>query len=217
MNIRLWLLSRFFLFASAWVQSNNIHDYVQHKDKFVSKNKSKKFQEAIEEANQEVLKQQSTLIQTTNAANDEETKIGAESDTSSKSKITLKTMESQDLLATFEENEKSLRSIFNARRKQLDRFNNGMGYDFLTVLSRISTSEQQKEMYSHMCEAIVGKSYYENPVYENLLWSILLPEWLIAICIKKFLLSKVEILSQITKDEEDSLIANDSFDLSLNL
>lgn len=191
-----------------------MNDYVQHKEKFVSRNKSKKFQEAIEEADQEVVKQQSTLMQTKSAVNDEETKNGAENNTPSNSRITIKTMDSNNLLATFKDHEKHLRSIFDARRGQLDRFNYGMGYDFLTVLYRTATPEQQKKMFSHMCEAIIGK--YDNSMYQNLLWSILLPEWLIAICIQKFSLSKEEVLSQIKKDEEDSFIANDSFDLTLN-
>lgn len=211
----------FFVFFSAWIKSDNTYDYIQHKDKFASKNKSKKFQEAIEEANVEVLKQkqQKTMIRfdgkIKNGANDEEMKMGDEASTSKICEMTVKTMDVKDLLATFEENETVLRSIFNERRKKLDRFNYGMGYDFLTVLSRIATTEQHKEMYSYMCEAIAGKNYFENPIYENLFWSILLPEWFIAICMKKFSHTKEEVIAQIKKDDEDSLKANDSFDLSL--
>lgn len=89
----------------------------------------------------------------------------------------------------------------------------------LTVLSRIATPEQQKQMYSFMCEALAGRKYYELPIYENLFWSIILPEWLIAICMKQYSRSKNQIIDQIKKDEEDSFDANqiNSFDLSLDL
>lgn len=130
-------------------------------------------------------------------------------------KITLKSMDVKDLLKTFEENEAALRSIFNERRTNLDRFNYGIGYDFLTVLSRIVTPEQQKQMFSFMCEALAGEKYYDRPIHENLFWSIILPEWLIAICMKKFSFSKSQIIHQISKDEEDSLNAI-QIDLSLD-
>lgn len=135
-------------------------------------------------------------------------------------KITVKTMEVSDLLNTFKENEAALRSIFNERRIKLDRFNYGMGYDFLRILSRLATSDQQKEMFSFMCQALAGENYYERPIYENLFWSIILPEWLIAICVKKFSSSKEDIINQVKKDDEDSFNAkqiNNSFDLSLDL
>lgn len=127
--------------------------------------------------------------------------------------ITVKTMDVNDLLKTFEEHEAALRS-FDERRTKLDRFNYGMGYDFLTVLSRIATPEQQKNMFSYMCEAFAGKEYYKHSIYENLFWAILLPEWLIAICMKKISYSKKGIIEQLKKDDEDSL---DSLDLSLVL
>lgn len=129
-------------------------------------------------------------------------------------------MEVSELLKTLEEHEAALRCIFNERRHKLDRFNYGMGYDFLTILSRIATSKQQKEMYSFMCDALVDKKYFERPIYENLLWTIILPEWLIAICMKKFSRSREEIIDQVKKDDEDSFNANqinNSFNLSLNL
>lgn len=49
--------------------------------------------------------------------------------------------------------------------------------------------------------------------FENLFWTILLPEWIIAICAKKYLKSKKEIITQIKNDEQDSFDANDSFEL----
>lgn len=49
--------------------------------------------------------------------------------------------------------------------------------------------------------------------HENLFWTILLPEWIIAICAKKFNKSKEELLESIQNDEQDSFNANDSFDI----
>lgn len=118
-----------------------------------------------------------------------------------------------DLLETFKENEENLRAIFDERCGKLDRFNYGNGYDFLTVLDRIATSEQQKEMWRHISDTFVGKNYIEYLKYENLFWTILIPEWLIAMCTKKFSQSKEQILAQIKKDEDDSFNANDSFDI----
>lgn len=195
-----------------------MYNYVQFKDKFASKNKSKQFKEAIEEANEAVLKatQPQLDIQTKNGVNDEEAKKSDEDDTATICKMTLKTVNVNELLSTFDENEPALRSIFNERRMKLDRLNYGMGYDFLNILYRIATTEQQKELYPHMCEAIAGKNYFVNPMYENLFWTILLPEWLIGICMKKFSKTKDEVIDQVKKDDEDSLNANDSFNISLN-
>lgn len=47
---------------------------------------------------------------------------------------------------------------------------------------------------------------------ENLFWTILLPEWALAICAKKFGKSnKEDVIKQLKKDEEDSLNADNSF------
>lgn len=126
-------------------------------------------------------------------------------------------MDVKDLLKTFDENEATLRFIFNERRTKLDRFNYGMGYDFLTISSRLATPEQQKEMFSHACEALAGKNYYQNPIYENLFWTIIIPEWLIGICMKQYSRSKEQIIAQIKKDEETECFnANQSFNKSLD-
>lgn len=215
---------------------------MQNKNKFCSKNRSDVFLIAIEEADEAVdeantqMKQPSTTVQhdcrnvaafTVDGTNTpmEQPSTTVQHDTQNVAavtnsssvhvrNITVKTMDVKDLLKSFEENEATLRAIFNNRRTQLDRFNYGMGYDFLTVLSRIATPEQHKVMFSYMCEAFAGKEYYKHPIYENLFWSILLPEWLIAICMKKFSYSKKEIIEQLKKDEQNSL---DSLDLSLDL
>lgn len=52
---------------------------------------------------------------------------------------------------------------------------------------------------------------FEYLQFENLFWSILLPEWVIGICQKEFSHTKEEIIRKIMQDEEDSMNANDSF------
>lgn len=50
--------------------------------------------------------------------------------------------------------------------------------------------------------------------HENLFWTILLPEWTIGICRKKFeKRSREEVIDQIEKDEETSFNADDSLEL----
>lgn len=78
----------------------------------------------------------------------------------------------------------------------------------------MATSEQQQKMYCHISDAFAGKNYIENLKYENLFWTILLPEWLIAVCAQKYFKSKEQIITQIKNDDQDSINANDSFDLS---
>lgn len=196
----------FFSFLSAWIKSVDIYDYMQNKDKFCSKNKTKKFRDAIEEANQAISKVQKQ-------SNEKKEADTVASNTSQLHKVTLKSMDIDDLLKTFESNERNLRILFDERRYKLDRFNYGQDYDFLTVLSRIATPEQQKKMWGHISDEFAGKNYIENLKYENLFWKILLPEWLIGICAQKFSLSREQIIHQITKDEQDSFDANYQFDL----
>lgn len=205
-----------FIFSSAWIKPENIYDYIQNKSKFCSKNRSNDFLIAIEEAEEAVNEANEQLEQPSTTVQHDSQNMAAviNSPSINVRNITVKTMDVKDLLRTFEENEATLRSIFNERRTKLDRFNYGMGYDFLTVLSRIATPEQQKKMFSCICEAFAGKEYYKHPIYENLFWSILLPEWLIAICMEKFSCSKKKIIEQLQKDEQNSL---DSLDLSLDL
>lgn len=166
-----------------------------------------KFKEAVEEANEAISKQ---ISMHPNSINQNDTVASISSPIL---KVTLKQMTIDDLLKTFKDNEENLRLIFDERRRKLDRFNYGNGYDFLTVLSRIATSEQQKQMWSYISDAFAGKNYIDNLKYENLFWTILLPEWLIAICAQKFSQTKEQILLQIDKDEKDSFNANDSFDI----
>lgn len=195
----------FLLFFSAWLKSDNIHDYVENKNKFCNKNKSKKFEEAIKQADEAVENEQQQQV---NVSISYEGGAMANFD-----KITLKAIAIDDLLSTFKDNKAELRRLFDERRGKLDRFNYGNGYDFLTVLSRIATSEQQQKMYCRITDEFAGKNYMDKLNYENLFWTILLPEWLIAICAQKNSKSKEQIISQIKSDEEHSFNANNSFDL----
>lgn len=80
-------------------------------------------------------------------------------------KITLKDMTIAELLATFDENQIELQDLFDRRRGILDRLNYGNGYDFLTVLSRTLTSEQQQQMFGRIGTVFTGdfKKYIQNP------------------------------------------------------
>lgn len=195
----------FFVFHSAWVKSEEIYDYVQYRHEFSSKNSRKIFQEAVQQADQAIMKEAQQQQPCKSSTSHEAAAV------ENFEKITLKARSIDYLLKTFDDNEADLRILFDERRRRLDRFNHGNGYDFLTVLSRIATSEQQQQMYCRMTDAFGIK----NLQYENLIWTILLPEWLIAICGKKFSKSKDEIITQIKNDEQNSFDANDSFDFEL--
>lgn len=121
---------------------------MNNKEKFHSKNRTPIFKKAIEEI-EEVLREESTPGN-----------ISIE-----KKKITLKNVEISELLSTFIENETVLRTIFNQRRSDVDRFISGNGYDFLTVLYRTLTSSQQQALYCRICEYFMGdiKKYIRNP------------------------------------------------------
>lgn len=209
-------ICRFYSFSSAWIKSDDIYDFIQNINKFSTKNKSKKFREAIQQANEAASKQtQQNTESVQNALQlDPKGENGATVSSLSNCKITLKEKEIGDLLKTFEENEVALRSIFVERQKNLDHFNKGCGYDYVSVLARLATSKQQQQMYSYMCEALAGKNYFEKAIHENLFWTIILPEWLIAICVKQLSCSKEQIIAQIKKNDEDSFNANNTFNLS---
>lgn len=200
-----------FHLSSAWIQSDNIYDYVQYKNKFSSMNGTKKFVDAIQQADERLAQQNENLNVEVATKNGESSVIPS---SSNDSKITVKNIKTSELLRSFKEHESILRSIFNERKKKLERFNYGNGYDFLTILSRTATPEQQKQMYSHICVELVGQNYYDRPIFENLFWSIILPEWLIAICMKKFSCSKEHIIAQIKQNDEDSFNAKNASFLS---
>lgn len=181
----------------------------------MTKNKSQIFQEAISQADIEIEKENeqrkkdSTSTEPIVSANQNQqnASVSSEAEAVSRDKLSLKTMAIDDLLKTFNDHEVHIRSLFHTRRGKSDRLNRGIDYDFLLVLSRLATSEQQKKMYTHMTEALG----IQNLFYENLLWSIMLPEWLIGVCGKKHSKTKEEIIEIIENDEQHSFDANNSF------
>lgn len=203
------------LISSAWIKNDDLYDFNGHKNKFNLKNKSKKFREAIQEADDALSQTQQTQQQQNN---DLQLQPGSRNESGNAlTALTLKNKDIVELLNTFEENKVTLRAIFTERRNILDCFNRGNGYDFVTVLDQLVSPEQQQQMCSHLSDEIAGKKYFENAIHEKLFWKIILPEWLIAICVKEFARTEEEILEQIKEDNDDSFnakLANSSFNLS---
>lgn len=71
-------------------------------------------------------------------------------------KISLKEVAVDDLLATFDDTKMALKSLFDKYREQLDRFNYGNEFDFLTVLSRTLSEDQKTKMYTQICMDFTG-------------------------------------------------------------
>lgn len=208
------------MYSSGWVKSENIYEYIRNRSQFMTKNKSKKFQEAVSQADNEIEKENqkrmndphlhSTSTRRSEPANQiqqNNVSMSSEAEATAGDKLSLKTMAIDDLLKTFIDHEVYIRSLFDTRRIISDRLNCGHGYDYLLVLSRLATSEQQKKMYTHITEAFG----IQNLFYENLLWTILLPEWLIGVCAMKYRNTKQEIIDKIKIDEQNSFDANNSF------
>lgn len=128
------------LFLSAWISKQNIFDYSEFKTEFEMKNRTKSFRTAIQEIENEV-----------NSKPNEE--------------ITLKNMAIDLILTTFDESIPVLEPIYKSRANIPNRFNNGNGLDYLTILYRTVTSEQQQQMYLKIVQhfAVDEKKYIENP------------------------------------------------------
>lgn len=125
-----------FISCSAWISKQNIYSYLEFKSKFVHKNKTSNFQKAIKEI---------------------------ENDMNHANEISLKGMSMNSILSTFEENVPSLKSIYDTRATKLNRFNEGN--NFLTILHRTVTSEQQQHMYTRIRHEFAEdeRKYMENP------------------------------------------------------
>lgn len=136
--------------------SDDISDYVQNKGNFAQKNKTSKFQTAVQEADDAIK---------------EQTAHSSMMELQTVKKITLKNVAIDELLATFYQHKTTLQTIFDQRRSKQDRFNYGNGLDFLTILSRLVTPEQQAPMYKCICRAFVTnqRKYLENPTVS--IWS----------------------------------------------
>lgn len=102
-------------------------DYLEFKSQFVHKNKSSSFRRGVDEIEEAMrLERNHSEI------------------------ITLKNMSDDAILATFEETRTLLENLFVSRINISDRLNIGNGLDYLTILFRIVTSDQQQKMYAQI-------------------------------------------------------------------
>lgn len=71
----------------------------------------------------------------------------------------------EDIVATFDEHIPLLESLYTSRSTVLDRFNNGNGLDYLTILYQTLTPEQQK-MFLRIVNKFTKneKEYIQNPI-----------------------------------------------------
>lgn len=138
---------------SGWIPSDKIWDYFQKKDEYSKKNGTLTFQTAIKEIEKAISDKEKTQSRI-----QPEYKLGS-------FPVTIKNWKICDIINTFDENKEQLECIFNQRKFQFDRFNEGNGYDYLTVLWRIITPVQQQSMYCRILENCVQnrKEYLQNP------------------------------------------------------
>lgn len=185
---------------------------MEFKDQFQNKNKTLRFKKAVEEIEEAIR--------------------------SATPKVCLKHMSIDAILCTLEENISTLETLYKSRANILDRLNQGNGLDYLTILHRTLTSEQQQQMYLQIVDKFAEdkKTYKGNRIvsvkilkmvniettyfllnlllqHENLFWAILLPEWAVGICMKNFRLSRKETLERIKREDDESLNAS-AFNLS---
>lgn len=83
-----------------------------------------------------------------------------------KNEITLKNMAINTILGTFDENFVLIKSIFESRANVPNRFNEGNGLDYLTILYRAVTMEQQQQMYLRIVQQFAKdeQKYFDNPI-----------------------------------------------------
>lgn len=129
----------YFVF-SAWISENDIYNYSEFKAEFEHKNKRRTFKDAIKEI---------------------------EIDMNLPKEISLKNIAIDPILETFEENVHALKSIYDARANILNRLNEGS--DYLTILHRTLTSEQQQKMYTRIRNEFAKdeRKYIENPTVSS--------------------------------------------------
>lgn len=144
-SIPMYLISFLHSFSSAWIPDENLKDYSEYKQIFETKNKTKSFRRAIEEIEKAI--------------------------ENNPSHITLENTSIASILSTFDENFSLMESIFTSRSKVLDRFNNGHGLDYcsITILCRLLSSEQQKQMFFRIVQAFTKNQneYIRNPIVSN--------------------------------------------------
>lgn len=128
------------MFSSAWISKENVFNYLQFKSQFANKNRTTNFRRAIKE-------------------------IEVELSHKTKNEITLKNMAINSILSTFDENIPLLKSIYKIRANIPNRFNKDNELDYLTILYRTVTPEQQHQMYMKIVQQFTGdeRKYIENP------------------------------------------------------
>lgn len=92
-------------------------------------------------------------------------------------RITLKDTPIDAIMATFEEGTPSIEALYSTHAKTLDRLiNRGNGLDYLTILYRTLTSNQQQQMYLRILKKFAKdeKKYIENPIVSYLLFVFIL-------------------------------------------
>lgn len=129
-----------FDFFSAWISKENVNNYSEYKERFVHKNKTIHFRNAI-------------------------TEIENEMSLESSNPLTLKNYSTDDIVATFDENVSLIKCLYDSHLNTLDRLIDGNGMDYLTVLFRIVTTAQQHKMHSRILQNFTKseKAYMENP------------------------------------------------------
>lgn len=139
----------FTFIKSGWVNNHDIWDYLDKEDEFSQKNITKVFAKAMDEIKAAIHAEKATDLGIASQPN----------------QITLKAMPIAHILNSFDENKNLFESIFNERKSLHNRFNNGYGYDYLTVLWRLLSSEQQQAMYCRISKHFIPneREYLQNP------------------------------------------------------
>lgn len=133
---------------SAWISLHKTCHYLENKEKLGAKSKTGQFKRAISEIE---------------AMIDEQKDLDLNEFESQDGPTTLEGMPVHEIIETFNENEESLGKIFGERRHIMDHFNRGNGLDYLTILFRTVTSEQQQKMYTRIRDTFT-KNYLEHPI-----------------------------------------------------
>lgn len=137
------------------MRKENIQNYSEYRDQLVQKNKTASFRKAVDEIEEEI------RIQVPRNA------VNGTSSIEMPHKITLKDMPINAILATFDEGIALLQSLYTAHaNKTMDHLiHRGNGLDYLTILYRTVTQQQQQQMYLRILTEFANnqKKYFENP------------------------------------------------------
>lgn len=158
----------FYSFLSAWLRRENIRSYAEYKDQLVQKNSTTSFRKAVNEIEEEIRNHVPR-----NVVNE----IEEETQNQMPHKMTLKDVPINEIIATFDEGIPLLESLYTAHANiTMDRLiHRGNGLDYLTILYRTVTQQQQQRMYLQILTkfTINQKKYFENPNVSCFLFSCL--------------------------------------------